>query len=67
MHITMDKLREGECLPFTWLNCIVLLNGERVERAFEADDEEGWVKRFIVNGGDLAEETLYGEVEFDVH
>ncbi|WP_461533437.1 hypothetical protein [Sinomicrobium sp.] len=70
MHITVDKLRNAECLPFTWGNCIVLLDGVEVKNAFEADDEAGWVKRYtevVGKNGYPEEEVLYGHVEFDVH
>lgn len=70
MHITVDKLRNAECLPFTWGNCIVLLDGEEVKNAFEADDEKGYVKRYtsvVGANGMPEEEILYGEVKFDVY
>lgn len=74
MRISVDSLLEGEHLPYKIGDVQVKLDSKLVPKAFDADDEEGWVMHYLADAdgklipdhtGTRAQEVRsYGNVEF---
>ena len=77
MRISVGSLLAGEHLPYKIGDVQVKLDGKLVPRAFDADDEEGWVHHYLTDAdGKLIPDRYtneaqvvcsYGKVEFIFH
>ncbi len=69
MRMSVVSLLEGQHRPYTPFNTQVTLDGEVVSKAFEADEEEGWVDYYVPEEREPHQDFLpvkraYGEVKF---